>query len=165
MAVVILLPCMAKRHVPEIAIFFMTRVTWAHARSKTDRDNKYQLCELPVALAIVNRGFSESRTGSGPVHNCHTRHTPIMPPIRTKHSQNADSPIAKQGPKKRRSQAKPKEEAAPGVSKIKSALRQTRRLLAKVRTSGSATFVGSYTRSPRSRRASELMCASRQSGG
>jgi len=56
-----------------------------------------------------------------------------MPPIRTKHTQRADSPTTKQGSRKRRNLTTPKEGAAPGVSKIKAALRQTRRLLAKVR--------------------------------
>jgi len=56
-----------------------------------------------------------------------------MPPVRsgTKPSQSTDSPTTKPEHKKRRSHAKLKEGAPLGVSKIKSALRQTRRLLAR----------------------------------
>ncbi|KAI0253761.1 hypothetical protein BJV78DRAFT_1300072 [Lactifluus subvellereus] len=57
-----------------------------------------------------------------------------MPPIRTKDSQNAESStsaISRQGINKKKSRAKLKESAPPGVSKLKSALRQARRLLAK----------------------------------
>ncbi|KAH9980669.1 hypothetical protein BJV74DRAFT_779278 [Russula compacta] len=54
-----------------------------------------------------------------------------MPPVRTTQSPNAASPTTKQEHKRRKSHAKPKEGAPQGVSKIKSVLRQTRRLLAK----------------------------------
>ncbi|KAF8483905.1 hypothetical protein DFH94DRAFT_725182 [Russula ochroleuca] len=54
-----------------------------------------------------------------------------MPPIRTKQSQNVGSSTTKQEHKKRRQNEGLKESAPLGVSKIKSALRQTRRLLAK----------------------------------
>ncbi|KAN0125513.1 DUF2361 domain containing protein [Russula decolorans] len=54
-----------------------------------------------------------------------------MPPIRTKQSQNVGSSTTKQERKKGRNNERLKKDAPLGVSKIKSALRQTRRLLAK----------------------------------
>jgi hypothetical protein len=57
-----------------------------------------------------------------------------MAPIRSKDRQNEGSSTSNQGRIKSRKHHKKKDEDAPlGVSKIKSALRQTRRLLAKVR--------------------------------
>jgi hypothetical protein len=55
-----------------------------------------------------------------------------MPPNRTKASQTAESSTRAKGKNKRRIHAKQKGEASLGVSKLKSTLRQTRRLLAKV---------------------------------
>jgi hypothetical protein len=55
-----------------------------------------------------------------------------MPPIRTKQAQIVGSSTTKQERKKGRNNEKLKEGAPLGVSKIKSVLRQTRRLLAKV---------------------------------
>ena len=55
-----------------------------------------------------------------------------MPPTRNKQSQNVGSSTTKQERSKGRKNEKLKGCAAIGVSKIKSALRQTRRLLAKV---------------------------------
>jgi hypothetical protein len=87
---------------------------------------------------------------SGPVH------TPLhMPPIRAKQSQNAGSSIPKQEAKKRKRHADQREGAPLSLSKIKSALRSTRRLLAKVR----AHRYLYHRRSHCSRRASEPMCA------
>jgi hypothetical protein len=65
-----------------------------------------------------------------------------MPPFRsgTKRSQSTDSPTTKPEYKKRRNHAKLKEGAPLGVSKIKSALRQTRRLLARVRRSQTSLY-------------------------
>ncbi|KAI9454948.1 hypothetical protein F5148DRAFT_1227635 [Russula earlei] len=54
----------------------------------------------------------------------------IMPPIRTSHHK-VDAPTPKKEVEKRKKHTKLREGAPPGVSKIKSALRQTRRLLAK----------------------------------
>lgn len=54
-----------------------------------------------------------------------------MPPIRTKQSQNVGSSTTKQERKNGRKNERTKKDAPVGVSKIKSALRQTRRFLAK----------------------------------
>ncbi len=58
-----------------------------------------------------------------------------MPPVRAKQSQNVGSSTTKQERKKRRHNERLKEGAPLGMSKIKSALRQTRRLLSKVQRS------------------------------
>jgi hypothetical protein len=84
-----------------------------------------------------------------------------MPPIRTKQSQNVGSSTTKQGRKKGRNNERLKKDAPLGVSKIKSALRQTRRLLAKVQWSW--IFAGTLYALTCNRRASELMYASRRS--
>jgi hypothetical protein len=64
-----------------------------------------------------------------------------MPPIRAKQSQNVGSSTTKQERKKGRNKERLREDVPLGVSKIKSALRQTRRLLAKVCGCGLLDFI------------------------
>jgi hypothetical protein len=114
---------MSENHVPEIAIFFMTVPMKCTTSKELKRQPKPGRIHKFVATGADNKI---------PVWPVRFGPASAMPPIRTKQSQNVGSSIMKQERKKGRNNERLKEDAPLGVSKIKSALRQTRRLLAKV---------------------------------